>query len=186
MAAANPRKWPQNKAVCALCPYALLVPSKLDCGHTVCGPCITQWQWIASGKTLCPLCKMAAQGQESKPGRKRINFTEAVLPLKDQKRMEAEGRRAVCWIHKEPLDLFCKDDQVPVCETCSMSREHRKHNVVTKKLAGQEYTDCGRRSREMPSEGEREDMVVYRWIGGDESKDQPVCSTARELSSKTN
>ncbi|XP_015266185.1 PREDICTED: tripartite motif-containing protein 7-like, partial [Gekko japonicus] len=41
---------------------------------------------------------------------------------------DGEGR--LCEKHQEPLELFCKDDEAPLCVVCGRSKEHKGHEVV--------------------------------------------------------
>lgn len=36
----------------------------------------------------------------------------------------------VCEKHREPLKLYCEEDQMPICVVCDRSREHRGHSVL--------------------------------------------------------
>uniref|UniRef100_A0A670HZC5 Uncharacterized protein n=1 Tax=Podarcis muralis TaxID=64176 RepID=A0A670HZC5_PODMU len=45
----------------------------------------------------------------------------------------------VCEKHQEPLKLFCKEDESPICVVCDRSKEHKSHEVVPLEEASQEY-----------------------------------------------
>ncbi|XP_060095018.1 E3 ubiquitin-protein ligase TRIM7-like [Heteronotia binoei] len=47
----------------------------------------------------------------------------------------------VCQKHQEPLKLFCKDHEAPICVVCEQSREHQYHDIVPAEEAAQEYKD---------------------------------------------
>ncbi|CAM5106205.1 unnamed protein product, partial [Eretmochelys imbricata] len=45
----------------------------------------------------------------------------------------------MCERHQEPLKLYCKEDQIPLCLVCDRSWRHRHHTVVPMEEAIQEY-----------------------------------------------
>ncbi|NXK14140.1 TRI41 ligase, partial [Herpetotheres cachinnans] len=49
--------------------------------------------------------------------------------------VEEEG----CERHREPLKVFCKDDEAFICVVCRESRAHRSHTMLTMQDAVQEY-----------------------------------------------
>ena len=40
--------------ICIICQEVLYEPKRIDCGHTFCDICITQW---LSKSTFCPMCR---------------------------------------------------------------------------------------------------------------------------------
>ncbi|XP_053149350.1 E3 ubiquitin-protein ligase TRIM7-like [Hemicordylus capensis] len=61
-------------------------------------------------------------------------------------RQRAEGARGgkrrgwrFCEGHQEPLKLFCKEDEAPICLVCGRSKERRAHDVVPVEEAALEY-----------------------------------------------
>ncbi|NXE16564.1 TRI27 protein, partial [Lophotis ruficrista] len=48
---------------------------------------------------------------------------------------EEEG----CERHREPLKVFCKDDEAFICMICRESRAHRSHTMLPVQDAVQEY-----------------------------------------------
>uniref|UniRef100_A0A452HYG5 Uncharacterized protein n=1 Tax=Gopherus agassizii TaxID=38772 RepID=A0A452HYG5_9SAUR len=49
------------------------------------------------------------------------------------------GVERVCEKHREPLKLFCEEDQSPICVVCDRSKAHRDHPVIPIEEAAQEY-----------------------------------------------
>uniref|UniRef100_A0A670HXC3 B30.2/SPRY domain-containing protein n=1 Tax=Podarcis muralis TaxID=64176 RepID=A0A670HXC3_PODMU len=49
------------------------------------------------------------------------------------------GKGKICEKHQEPLKLFCKEDESPICVVCDRSKEHKSHEVVPLEEASQEY-----------------------------------------------
>ncbi|NXT90268.1 TRI41 ligase, partial [Anhinga rufa] len=44
-----------------------------------------------------------------------------------------------CKRHREPLKVFCKDDEAFICMICRESRVHRSHTILPVQDAVQEY-----------------------------------------------
>ncbi|XP_062977729.1 E3 ubiquitin-protein ligase TRIM7-like [Elgaria multicarinata webbii] len=53
--------------------------------------------------------------------------------------LEDGGR--MCEKHSELLKVFCKDDQIPICLVCDLSKEHRHHTVIPIEEAAQDYKE---------------------------------------------
>ncbi|XP_042310990.1 E3 ubiquitin-protein ligase TRIM17-like isoform X6 [Sceloporus undulatus] len=52
---------------------------------------------------------------------------------------EGRGEERICQSHQEPLKLFCKDDQTPICVVCDRSKKHQGHMVLPIEEATQDY-----------------------------------------------
>nr|XP_056722306.1 E3 ubiquitin-protein ligase TRIM7-like [Euleptes europaea] len=76
----------------------------------------------------------------------------------------------VCQKHKEPLKLFCKDEEALICWVCDRSKEHRDHETLPLEEASQEYKDkfCNRLE---VLKKERERIVAYKAEVVKESQD---------------
>uniref|UniRef100_A0A286XVD1 Tripartite motif family like 2 n=1 Tax=Cavia porcellus TaxID=10141 RepID=A0A286XVD1_CAVPO len=48
---------------------------------------------------------------------------------------------AYCATHVEPLELFCDDDQVTMCNQCLLSQEHKHHTVLGIEAAAEKYRE---------------------------------------------
>ncbi|XP_077187120.1 E3 ubiquitin-protein ligase TRIM7-like isoform X1 [Paroedura picta] len=84
-----------------------------------------------------PLCVVCSRSREHRG--------HQVTPLEEdaaeKKTMAAAGRESVCKKHLEPLKLFCRDHEAPLCVVCEQSREHKYHEIVPAEEASQEYKD---------------------------------------------
>ncbi|XP_060095013.1 E3 ubiquitin-protein ligase TRIM41-like [Heteronotia binoei] len=83
------------------------------------------------------LCVVCSRSQEHRD--------HQVTPLEEEaageKKTVAAGKERVCQKHWEPLKLFCKDHEAPICVVCEQSQEHQYHNIVPVEEASQEYKD---------------------------------------------
>ncbi|XP_061456295.1 zinc finger protein RFP-like [Rhineura floridana] len=133
-----------NQDLCkqATCPICLeyfrdpvIIP---ECGHSFCRACLSQC-WEKSGaEASCPQCRERVPHRNIIPNRRLANVAEIVKKLSLQEEKRVEGR--VCEKHQEPLKLFCKDDEAPICVVCDRSKEHTGHKVIPLEEASQEYT----------------------------------------------
>ncbi|XP_053154334.1 zinc finger protein RFP-like isoform X3 [Hemicordylus capensis] len=128
-----------DETTCPICLEYFKDPVILDCGHNFCRACLTQ-NWKGFGMAAsCPVCREKDQRSSFRPNRQLANVVELVKKLKEENR--EEGKRGVCKRHQEPLKLFCKDDEVPICVVCDRSKQHREHAVVPVEEAAQEYQE---------------------------------------------
>uniref|UniRef100_A0A452IN69 Tripartite motif containing 39 n=1 Tax=Gopherus agassizii TaxID=38772 RepID=A0A452IN69_9SAUR len=138
MAAANPEKTLQDELTCPICLEYFKDPVSLDCDHNFCQACITQfWEGLATDVS-CPQCRATFPQRNLRLNRQLRNVVEAVreLRLSSGREPETEG---LCEKHKEPLKLFCKEDEIPICLVCDRSKEHRDHIVIPAEEAAEEF-----------------------------------------------
>uniref|UniRef100_A0A8D2J0J3 B box-type domain-containing protein n=1 Tax=Varanus komodoensis TaxID=61221 RepID=A0A8D2J0J3_VARKO len=108
----------ENNTVRSPCLYSAIQP----CGHSFCQECSSRfWGEELQGKVSCCHCKDFLLN--SKPG------SEEVLG-----KMEGTAN-SVCETHKEGLNFFCVEDQIPLCSVCRKSWDHASHTVVPENQA---------------------------------------------------
>ncbi|XP_054834936.1 E3 ubiquitin-protein ligase TRIM7-like [Eublepharis macularius] len=113
-----------------------------------------------------PLCMFCGKSKEHKD--------HEVIPLEeasqDYKPVVAARKERVCQKHQEPLKLFCKADEAPVCLVCDRSKEHRNHEIIPVEEASQEYKEQFCNWLEILKEA-REGILVYKADVVKESQD---------------
>ncbi|XP_066471676.1 zinc finger protein RFP-like [Tiliqua scincoides] len=140
MAAEGPVQDLCNEMTCPIClDYFTNPVTIVECGHNFCQACLTKF-WGKGGKRVsCPQCRGAVPKRNFIPNRQLQNCVEIAKKLHGQKRArEAEG---VCKTHREPLKLFCREHEAPICVVCDRSKEHESHKVIPQEEAFQEYKD---------------------------------------------
>ncbi|XP_053149353.1 uncharacterized protein LOC128343942 [Hemicordylus capensis] len=138
MAAPSPRKKLKTEATCSICLDFFTDPVLIDCGHNFCEACIVKCWGESSTNAVCPQCRESVQQRDLRPNRQLANMVAIAKELSGQAEQEIGGWR-LCKRHQEPLKLFCKDDEAPICMVCDCSKEHRAHNVIPVQEAAQEY-----------------------------------------------
>ncbi|XP_060111155.1 E3 ubiquitin-protein ligase TRIM41-like [Heteronotia binoei] len=87
------------------------------------------------GEDEAALCVTCSRSQEHRG--------HQVTPLEDasgeKERVVAARKERVCQKHQEPLKLFCKDHEAPICVVCEQSQEHQYHDIIPAEEAAQEY-----------------------------------------------
>ncbi|XP_067414663.1 zinc finger protein RFP-like [Emydura macquarii macquarii] len=140
MAAVNPAKNIQDEATCPICLEYFNDPVSLDCDHNFCRACITRC-WKGFGADIsCPQCRETFPRRNLKPNRKLKSIVEAARALSLQSGRELVRER-LCEKHREPLKLFCKEDEIPICVVCDRAKEHRDHTVVPAEEAVEEFKE---------------------------------------------
>uniref|UniRef100_A0A8C8SPU0 Zinc finger protein RFP-like n=1 Tax=Pelusios castaneus TaxID=367368 RepID=A0A8C8SPU0_9SAUR len=137
MAAVNAAQTLQDETTCQICLEYFDDPVLLDCDHNFCRNCIIQC-WEGSQKVSCPHCRQTFPQRNLRPNRQLRNIVEAArgLRLESVKKAETEG---LCEKHREPLKLFCEDEQIPICGVCDGSKEHRDHTVIPAEEAAEDF-----------------------------------------------
>ncbi|XP_062825378.1 zinc finger protein RFP-like [Anolis carolinensis] len=136
MASGDPVKKLCEELACPICLEYFKEPVILSCGHNFCQSCLDQY-WEEK-EASCPQCREKVQGGDIRPNRQLANVVELVKELGSQK---AEEKGRVCQRHQEPLKLFCKDHEAPICLVCDRSKEHENHKVIPLDEASKEYKD---------------------------------------------
>uniref|UniRef100_A0A452GZ37 Zinc finger protein RFP-like n=1 Tax=Gopherus agassizii TaxID=38772 RepID=A0A452GZ37_9SAUR len=134
MAAANPAKTLQDEVTCPICLEYFKDPVSLDCDHSFCRACITQCWGGFHTDISCPQCREIFPQRNLRLNRQLRNIVEAARELRLQPEPES-----LCEKHREPLKLFCKEDEILICLVCDRSKEHRVHTVIPTEEAAEEF-----------------------------------------------
>ncbi|XP_066471510.1 tripartite motif-containing protein 10-like isoform X2 [Tiliqua scincoides] len=126
-----------------------------------------------------PICLVCVTSKEHE-SHKVVPREEAFQEYKGQRRAREVER--VCKKHQEPLKLFCRDHQAPICVVCDKSKEHESHKVVPLEEAFQEYQDQIR-SRLKTLRAEREKIQICK--ADTEKKSQDLLNQTEEERQKT-
>uniref|UniRef100_A0A670HX84 Tripartite motif containing 39 n=1 Tax=Podarcis muralis TaxID=64176 RepID=A0A670HX84_PODMU len=131
-----------EEATCPICLEYFRDPVIIpECGHNFCRACLTQCWGESEGEASCPQCREIIQHRNLIPNRPLQNVVEILVAEKVSLPGEkgAEGKGKICEKHQEPLKLFCKEEEAPICVVCDRSKEHKKHEVIPLEEASQEY-----------------------------------------------
>ncbi|KAG6923932.1 tripartite motif containing 27, partial [Chelydra serpentina] len=126
------------EVTCSICLDLFKDPVTAECGHSFCRECITQHCEEKEIDIVCPQCRQTFQKSNLRPNRELKNIVELINLSSRLQRDEEPGGGSRCEKHDEPLKLFCKNDQTPICVICRESRAHRAHTVVPMEEAVQE------------------------------------------------
>ncbi|XP_065610060.1 zinc finger protein RFP-like [Cyrtonyx montezumae] len=141
MAAPNPTPHLPSEASCPVCLDYFRDPVSIHCGHNFCRACIARcWEW-STGEFCCPQCKETAPERIFHPNRELARALQIARRLSLQAaRGDGPGHRG-CQKHREPLSIYCKDDEAFLCVVCRESRAHRAHAMLPVQDAVQEYKE---------------------------------------------
>ncbi|XP_032998247.1 zinc finger protein RFP-like isoform X2 [Lacerta agilis] len=131
----------RDEATCSICLDYFKDPVTIpECGHNFCRSCLIQYWGESEAEASCPQCRKRVQIRSLIPNRQLANFVELIENLSLQEGKEEGGRKGrVCEKHQEPLKLFCKVHEAPICVVCDKSKEHEHHKVIPLEEAFQEY-----------------------------------------------
>ncbi|XP_066426769.1 E3 ubiquitin-protein ligase TRIM7-like [Molothrus aeneus] len=135
-----------GEASCPICGEYFREPVSIHCGHHFCRGCIERcWEWPTAG-FACPRCRDTAPQRSLRPSRelervlelaRRLSRGEALGTQEDEEEEEGE----MCQRHREPLELFCKEDGALLCAICRESRAHRAHAVLPLPEAARDFEE---------------------------------------------
>ncbi|XP_077778395.1 zinc finger protein RFP-like [Podarcis muralis] len=158
-------------ATCSICLEYFKDPVIIpECGHNFCRSCLIQRWEESEAETSCPRCRETVQQNNLIPNRQLANFLQLIKNLSVLGREEEERKGGVCEEHQEPLKLFCKVHEAPICVVCDRSRIHENHKVIPLKEALEEYKGEICHHLEILKK-EREEILAYQAALDKESKD---------------
>ncbi|XP_053235212.1 E3 ubiquitin-protein ligase TRIM7-like [Podarcis raffonei] len=132
-----------EEATCSICLEYFQDPVIIaECGHNFCRSCLTQYWGKSEGEASCPLCRETVEQDSIRRNLQLANVVEITKKFSLLGRKEeAKGKGRVCEKHQEPLKLFCKEDEAPICLVCDKAKEHKSHEAVPIEEASLEYKD---------------------------------------------
>uniref|UniRef100_A0A670HM62 Zinc finger protein RFP-like n=1 Tax=Podarcis muralis TaxID=64176 RepID=A0A670HM62_PODMU len=161
----------RDEATCSICLDYFKDPVTIpECGHNFCRSCLIQCWGESEAEASCPQCRERVQRRSLIPNRQLANVVEIAKNLSLQEGKEEGGKGGVCEDHQEPLKLFCKEDEAPICVVCDRSKEHKHHEVIPLKEAFEEYKAEICRHLEILRK-EREGILAHQAALDKESKD---------------
>ncbi|XP_077187177.1 E3 ubiquitin-protein ligase TRIM7-like [Paroedura picta] len=172
-----------KEASCSICLDYFRDPVILpDCGHNFCRACLTR-SWREPGaEPSCPQCRRKAQKRKLRPNRQLASIVEIAKRFALQEERESWARGKACGKHREPLRLFCKEDEAPLCMFCIISKEHKDHELVPLEEAPQGTKDQFYNRLEM-LKNERERILTYK--GNIEKESQDLLKQTEEEKQET-
>ncbi|XP_053235572.1 zinc finger protein RFP-like isoform X2 [Podarcis raffonei] len=161
----------RDEATCSICldyfKDPVIIP---ECGHNFCRSCLILFWGESEAEASCPQCRERVQRRSLVSNRQLANVAEIAQNLSLQEGKEEGGKGGVCEKHQEPLKLFCKEDEAPICLVCDRSKEHKHHEVIPLKEALEEYKEEICRHLEILRK-EREEILAHQAALDKESKD---------------
>ncbi|XP_060706315.1 zinc-binding protein A33-like [Hemiscyllium ocellatum] len=120
---------------CAVCHDLYKDPVLLDCDHSFCRSCVTQY-WERADTACCPVCRKETSSRTLRPNRTLSNIVETFVKSGGGGEIQQE-----CSRHKEKITLFCKSDNQLICLVCQSSKSHQNHEVLPVEEAVEELKE---------------------------------------------
>ncbi|XP_043540825.1 E3 ubiquitin-protein ligase TRIM52-like, partial [Chiloscyllium plagiosum] len=120
---------------CAVCHDLYKDPVLLDCDHSFCRSCVTQY-WEKADTACCPVCRKETSSMSLRPNRTLSNIVETLVKGGRGGEIQQE-----CSRHKEKLKVFCKTDNQLICVICQISKSHQNHEVLPVEEAAEEFKE---------------------------------------------
>ncbi|XP_043534232.1 zinc-binding protein A33-like [Chiloscyllium plagiosum] len=118
---------------CAVCHDLYKDPVLLNCDHSFCRSCVTQY-WEKADTACCPVCRKQNSSMSLRAHRILSNIVETFVKSGGGGEMQQE-----CSRHKEKLKIFCKADNELICVICQISKSHQNHEMLPMEEAAEEF-----------------------------------------------
>ncbi|XP_078073395.1 zinc-binding protein A33-like isoform X2 [Mustelus asterias] len=125
----------EDELCCAVCHDLYKDPVLIDCDHSFCRSCITQY-WENAVTASCPICRKETSSRDLRPNRMLANIVELFVKSDKGDKMQQE-----CSRHQEKLKLFCKTDNQTICVICQTSKNHQNHEMLPVEEAAEEFKE---------------------------------------------
>uniref|UniRef100_A0A8C3UM47 Uncharacterized protein n=1 Tax=Catharus ustulatus TaxID=91951 RepID=A0A8C3UM47_CATUS len=129
----------RGSASCPICLEFFRDPVSIHCGHHFCRACIERcWEW-PTDRFACPRCRDTAPQRSLRPSPELARVLEIARRLSRGEALggdeeeEEEGEEG-CRRHREPLEVFCRQDGALLCAICRESRAHRAHDRAPEQI----------------------------------------------------
>ncbi|XP_069509192.1 E3 ubiquitin-protein ligase TRIM39-like isoform X3 [Ambystoma mexicanum] len=116
----------KEEATCSICLEYINDPVTIDCGHNFCRSCITHC--CRKNDVKCPQCRQTSR-----------RSLQSNCQLRNIVEMLKQQEKNMCMRHKQPLQLFCEEDQQMLCLVCRESKDHKTHTVSPLTVAAHDY-----------------------------------------------
>ncbi|XP_036170074.1 E3 ubiquitin-protein ligase TRIM58 isoform X2 [Myotis myotis] len=139
MAAGSAGQRLREEARCPVCLDLLQDPVSVDCGHSFCLRCISEFCDRAAGEQgglfPCPQCRGPFRREGFRPNRQLASLVDGLRQLGPG----ASPAGPQCARHGQELSLFCEEDQAALCWACDAGPEHRGHRTAPLQEAAQRH-----------------------------------------------
>ncbi|XP_066109334.1 E3 ubiquitin-protein ligase TRIM58 isoform X2 [Saccopteryx bilineata] len=141
MASRSPAQRLCEEARCPVCLDFLQDPISVDCGHSFCLRCISEFcdksDSAQGGLFACPQCRGPFTREGFRPNPQLASLVDGVRQLGP-----SAGPAAVrCARHGHELSRFCEEDQAVLCWACDSGPEHRGHRTAPLQEAAQRHQE---------------------------------------------
>lgn len=126
----------EDELNCPVCCDIFNDPVILNCTHSVCKACLQQY-WDTKESRECPICRVKSTQKELVRNLILKKLCKAVLIERGLR--ASAGPEVLCNVHGEKLNLFCLDDQLPVCLVCRDAKVHINHTFRPVSDVASEY-----------------------------------------------
>ncbi|KAJ8368761.1 hypothetical protein SKAU_G00087890 [Synaphobranchus kaupii] len=114
----------EDQLRCPVCLDVFAEPLMLQCGHSYCRSCVHSMTLDPFGQLQCPVCRSDVDGISSAPN---VSLARVVDLLRELDGLSAEPE---CPEHRNPLSLYCEEDQAVICGMCGSIGTHRSHQIT--------------------------------------------------------
>nr|XP_028704738.1 E3 ubiquitin-protein ligase TRIM58 isoform X3 [Macaca mulatta] len=139
MASGPPGERLREEARCPVCLDFLQEPVSVDCGHSFCLRCISEFceksDVAQGGVYACPQCRGPFRPAGFRPNRQLAGLVDSVRRLG----LGAGPGARRCARHGEELSRFCEEDQAALCWVCDAGPDHRTHRTAPLQEAAGRY-----------------------------------------------
>ena len=128
----------QDEFICAICCDEYKDPVIIQCHHSFCRKCITEWinhNKSINGTYTCPTCK---EINEMVP--LKTSFVVEQMRAIVEKTKKVTSSYPQCDRHAdEDLRFYCRDCETPVCRDCRIVKHHQGHEFDTIETVASEF-----------------------------------------------
>uniref|UniRef100_A0A674E4R0 E3 ubiquitin-protein ligase TRIM39-like n=1 Tax=Salmo trutta TaxID=8032 RepID=A0A674E4R0_SALTR len=147
----------EDQFQCSICRDVFTEPVSTPCGHNFCKACISGY-WDTTSLCQCPMCK------HNFYIRPELKTNTTLRDVADHFKRNRVRDKSLHRKHNTHLELFCRTDQMCVCQFCTET-DHKTHHIVHLE------EECGERKAQLEkTEAQVQQMIQERMQKGWEIK----------------
>ncbi|KAM8968406.1 E3 ubiquitin-protein ligase TRIM17 [Sarcophilus harrisii] len=119
----------KTELTCSICLDYFTDPVTVKCSHNFCRECLLQCMRGAGDTLTCPECRQLIQISNLVPN---LNLQKLSMAGKTigPHLLQSIVTLTTCEQHWEKEKFFCEEDQKLLCESCSITQEHKDHRIL--------------------------------------------------------
>ncbi|XP_074131852.1 E3 ubiquitin-protein ligase TRIM17-like [Sminthopsis crassicaudata] len=153
----------KEELTCSICLDYFTDPVIAKCSHSFCRECLLQCTWEGDDTFSCPECRQLIQISNlvRSPNLEKFSMAGKII---SPHLLQSMMVLATCDQHWEKEKFFCEEDQKFLCESCSITQEHKDHRILPLDRVIAESTEILQATLNILQEKQEQFNIAFRFV----------------------